>query len=129
MAFTYYLPGENGEKIEYGTNSNSVIIIGANGAGKSKLGAWIEQQDFGNVHRIGAQRNLNFKENVPLKSYSQAEDIVLFGTDEKAHQQSKGYRWGFGKEYTTKLIDDFDDVLAALIAKTNLSRDKFFEGY
>lgn len=127
LAFTYYLPGENGEKIEYGTNSNSVIIIGANGAGKSKLGAWIEQQDFGNVHRIGAQRNLNFKENVPLKSYSQAEDIVLFGTDEKAHQQSKGYRWGFGKEYTTKLIDDFDDVLAALIAKTNLSRDKFFE--
>lgn len=127
MAFTYYLPGENGEKIEYGTNFNSVIIIGANGAGKSKLGAWIEQQDFANTHRIGAQRNLNFNENVPLKSYSQAEDMVFFGTNEKSGQQNKGYRWGFGKEYTTKLINDFNDVLAALIAKTNLDRDKFFE--
>lgn len=127
MAFIYYLPNENGEKIEYGTSFNSVIIIGANGAGKSKLGAWIEQQGFESVHRIGAQRNLNFKENIPLKSYSQAEDIVLFGTDEKSNQRNKGYRWGFGREYTTKLIDDFNDVLAALIAKTNLSRDKFFE--
>lgn len=127
LAFTYYLPGENGEKIEYGTNSNAVIIIGANGAGKSKLGAWIEQQGFESVHRIGAQRNLNFQEHVPLKSYSQAEDIVFFGTDQKTNQRGKGYRWGFGKEYTTKLIDDFDNVLAALIAKTNLSRDKFFE--
>lgn len=84
MVSIYYLPDENGEKIEYGTNFNSVIIIGANGAGKSKLGAWIEQQDLENVHRIGAQRNLNFKENIPLKSYSQAEDTVFFGTDDKS---------------------------------------------
>lgn len=40
MAFTYYLPDANGNKIEYGTSSNAVIIIGANGSGKSKLGAW-----------------------------------------------------------------------------------------
>ena len=69
MAFTYFLPDENGSKEEHGTSSNAVIIIGANGSGKSKLGAWIEQNDFENVHRIGAQRNLNFNENIPLKSY------------------------------------------------------------
>ena len=60
MAFTYFLPDENGNKTEHGTTSNAVIIIGANGSGKSKLGAWIEQNDFENVRRIGAQRNLNF---------------------------------------------------------------------
>ena len=38
MAFTYYLPDENGNKVEYGTSSNAVIIIGANGSGKSKKG-------------------------------------------------------------------------------------------
>ena len=80
MAFTYFLPDENGNKTEHGTTSNAVIIIGANGSGKSKLGAWIEQNDFENVHRIGAQRNLNFNENIPLKSYSQAEDLVFYGT-------------------------------------------------
>lgn len=43
MDFTYYLPGPNNTRIEYNTSSNSVIIIGANGSGKSKLGAWIEK--------------------------------------------------------------------------------------
>lgn len=124
MAFVYYLPDENSQKVEYETNSNAVIIIGANGAGKSKLGAWIERQSMEDVHRIGAQRNLNFKENVPLKSYSQAEDFVFYGTDDKRQQSSKGYRWNWG-EYTTKLIDDFDNVLAALIALKNNDNEKF----
>ena len=67
MEYTYWLPDETGGKKEYSTNSNAVIIIGANGAGKSKLGAWIEQQSFSDVHRIGAQRNLNFNEHIQLK--------------------------------------------------------------
>lgn len=129
MAFQYYLPDENGNKQEHGTSSNSLIIIGANGSGKSKLGAWIEQQNMEDVHRIGAQRNLNFQENVPLKSYSQAEDFVFYGTDNKANQKGKGYRWNWGKEYTTRLIDDFDNVLAALIALKNNDNEKFVNQY
>lgn len=128
MAFTYYLPDENGKKSEYGTNSNSVIIIGANGSGKSKLGAWIEQQDFENVHRIGAQRNLNFKESVSLKSYEDAEDTVFWGTvEETIFKKNKSRRWGSGKGYTTTMMGDFDDVLSALIAITNLKKDSFFK--
>ena len=127
MPFTYCLPNEAGQKIEHTTDCNAVIIIGANGSGKSKLGAWIEQQDFENVHRIGAQRNLNFQEITPLKSYDQAEGTVLYGTNDKANQASKGYRWGWGKEYTTKLINDFDDVLAALIALQNNVNAEFVE--
>ena len=46
MDFTYWLPDENGNKTENKAASNSVIIIGANGSGKSKLGAWIEQQNM-----------------------------------------------------------------------------------
>ena len=129
MAFQYYLPDENGNKQEYGTSSNSLIIIGANGSGKSKLGAWIEQQNMENVHRIGAQRNLNFQENVPLKSYSQAEDFVFYGTDDKSSQKTKNHRWNWGKSYTTKLMDDFDNVLAALIALKNNDNEKFVNQY
>lgn len=54
MDFTYYLPGPNNTRIEYNTSSNSVIIIGANGSGKSKLGAWIEKNYAQNTHRIAA---------------------------------------------------------------------------
>ena len=57
MAFTYYLPDENNQKQEQTTERNSVIIIGANGSGKSKLGAWIEQQSLEEIHRISAQRS------------------------------------------------------------------------
>lgn len=132
MDFTYWLPDDQGQKQEYGTTNNAVIIVGANGAGKSKLGAWIEQQDFANTHRIGAQRNLNFNENIPLKNYSEAEDLVLYGnygTNTGAYKEKKGARWGW-REYskaTTTLLNDYEDVLAALLAKNNNEEHKFFE--
>ncbi len=102
MDFTYWLPGEQGKNQECHTTNNSVIIVGANGSGKSKLGAWIEQQSFEQVHRIGAQRNLNFNENIALKSYMQAESFVLYGTNDKelVERKKKSLRWGWGK-YTT----------------------------
>ena len=75
MAYTYWLPDESGNKVDYTTESNSVIIVGANGAGKSKLGAWIEQKDFAKVHRIAAQRGISFNKNIPLKNYTEAENL------------------------------------------------------
>lgn len=53
----YKLPNEQGQPKEYELENNSIIIIGANGSGKSKLGAWMEQQDMQNTHRVGAQRS------------------------------------------------------------------------
>ena len=37
MSYTYWLPNENGTRVDYESGSNAVIIIGANGAGKSRL--------------------------------------------------------------------------------------------
>ena len=127
MSYTYWLPDEKGNKKVITTDSNSVIIIGANGSGKSKLGAWIEQKSFREVHRIGAQRNLNFSESIPLKSYSEAEDFVLYGTNDTNSnlRESKSFRWNWGKSYTTTLMNDFDNVLAALIGLKNLDNDNF----
>ena len=125
MTFNYWLPDENGNKKIHSTNQNSIVIIGANGSGKSKLGAWIERQDMKNVHRICAQRDINLEENIPLKNYREAEDIVLFGTPNKAHQDSKIFRWGEDKYNTTKLLNDFNDVVAALISHANNDNNKF----
>ncbi|GKX67695.1 DUF4435 domain-containing protein [Inconstantimicrobium mannanitabidum] len=125
MDFKYYLPNEQGNKVECRTTSNSVIIIGANGSGKSKLGAWIEQQSFENVHRIGAQRNLNFNENISLKSYSQAESLVFYGSEDPSQRNQKNFRWNWGKSFTTKMMDDFENVLAALIAMKNNENDAY----
>lgn len=125
--YVYHLPDADGESREYETSVNSLIVIGANGSGKSKLGAWIEQQDFEGVHRIAAQRNLNFSERTPLKSYSEAEDAVFYGSSEEAYRKGKQQRWDWGKSYTTKLLDDFDDVLAVLIAQLQNENQRYVE--
>ncbi len=128
-SYKYKLPAINGEFKEYTTNDNSIIIVGANGSGKSKLGAWIEDQDLDIVHRIGAQRNLNFKPNLQLSNYDDAKNKIIYGTDDEdtVKRRDKGYRWNWGKSKTTKMIDDFDDVLAALIAMYNNETAEYFK--
>ena len=127
--YKYWLPDEDGKKRDTFTTSNSVIIIGANGSGKSRLGAWIEIQDFHSVHRIAGQRLLSFSENIPLKSYSQAEDMVFYGecNNNRAFRDKKFNRWRSNNNhgYTTAQINDFDDVLAALLSLKNNEYDKY----
>lgn len=127
--YNYKLPTINAGFKEYTTNNNSIIIIGANGSGKSKLGAWIEGEDLLDVHRIGAQRNLNFQENIPLSNYECSRNRNFYGTDNEyeIRNKDKRYRWDFGKAYTTKLLNDFDVVLAALIALYNNETSKFLD--
>lgn len=125
--YTYYLPDSNSAPQPYETPVNSIIIIGANGSGKSKLGAWIENRDFEGVHRIAAQRNINFSERIPLKSYEEAESTVLYGSADISSKRNKGPRWAWGKSYTTTLLNDFNDVLAALIAQLNNENHRYVE--
>lgn len=131
MAFKFYLPNENNQKVQYTTETNAVVIVGANGSGKSKLGAWIEQQDFSEIHRIGAQRNLNFKEDITVKNYELAEREVFWGTADpsQAKHHYKDSRWNWGNAYTTQLLDDFEKVLAALLAMHHNENDKFVSTY
>lgn len=124
-SYTYWLPGDDGKRADRTTAVNSVVIIGANGSGKSKLGAWIEQQDLDKVHRIAAQRSLNFSERVPLKSYTEAEETFFYGGTQ--YKDDKSQRWNWGKGYTTKLLDDFDAVLAALLAQVNLENQRYVD--
>lgn len=128
-SYKYKLPKTNGGIEEHTINNNSIIIIGANGSGKSKLGAWIEDQDSDIVHRIGAQRNLNFKPNLQLSNYDAAKNKIIYGTDDEdiVNRRDKGVRWNWGKSKTTKLINDFDDVLAALIAMYNNETSRYFK--
>ena len=124
MAFKYYLPDVNSAPETHETEKNSIIIIGANGAGKSHLGAWMEKQDNEKrVHRIGGQRKLNFNPTITLKNYSESINMIMYG---HSIIRNKDYKWGTN-HYTTKLIDDFENVLAALIALTNKEESAFFK--
>lgn len=86
----------------------------------------MERQNGEDVHRIGAQRSLNFSEHVPLKSYEEAEGEFFYGSPYSDHWgPDKGVRWDWGKSDTTKLIDDYDAALSALLAQQNIDRHHF----
>jgi hypothetical protein len=55
--------------------NGSLVFVGANGAGKSRLGAWIEfQSEYVNeTHRISAQKSLDMPKSVRAQSVDAAE--------------------------------------------------------
>ena len=123
---TYWMPDKNtAEPIECTSDHNSVIIVGGNGSGKSKLGAWIEMRDVMKTHRIAAQRSLVFDPNADLMAYEKAENIVISGYHEK--RDDRNHKWDWNRRNTTRLINDFDASLAAIIAKKNDQLDEFNE--
>jgi hypothetical protein len=127
MEFEYYLPDETGNPIKKKTKNNSLIIIGANGSGKSKLGAWIEERDLKNIHRISAQRSLQFGEYFHLTSLEEAENTIFYGYKEQDF--TKGRRWGWSSErkFTTTQLNDYEHVLSALVARKNCQNEGFIE--
>ena len=66
-------------------NLNNLLIIGANGAGKTRLGTWIEQNlsDSTIIHRISAQKALSLPEHATMKSLEQAEKELLWGRSDQ----------------------------------------------
>lgn len=128
LTFNINLPDENNRIRTESFENNSLIIIGANGAGKSRLGAWIEQNDIKNVHRVSAQRSLNFDDFISLKSYKQTENLLWFGVENEPHQHqmNKQQRWNYGK-FTTSMVNDYNTVLSAVLAKRNLQNDQYLK--
>lgn len=101
-------------------SENNVVIIGANGAGKTRLGVWIEQtmQDRVPVHRISAQKALNIPDFAQLRNIEQAEKELVFGrSDEFANNYYKNTsRWG--NDPVTFVLNDFEKLISLLFAKS-----------
>ena len=90
----------NGESKTISSEQN-FVIVGANGSGKSHLGAWIEQQDAnGSVLRISAQRALSIPENITIKSEENAWNKNILWL--RRISKIKGTNGNWGREYTTK---------------------------
>lgn len=104
-------------------SENNFVIIGANGSGKSHLGAWIESRDPENSLRISAQRALSIPEIVSIIGESAAFDMIHYGhsTDKRI-----GYKWDWGKQ-TTKLINDYGNVLSAVFARLTNEQKEYFD--
>ncbi len=97
-----------------------LVLIGANGSGKTRFGIWLEENNHNvvPVHRISAQKALAIPEYAPLMNAEQAEKNLLLGrADQHASVGNKrAYRWG--NEPATFLLSDYEKVLSLLFART-----------
>lgn len=124
--YSYVLPDEKNNPVPFETECHSMIIIGSNGCGKTRLGAWMEKNKPDIVHRISAQRALTFGTYIKQKSYEQAINLVICGTEKPSQQHNE--RWGWDGEkynYVSLPLNDYENVLSALVAMQVNQQEKF----
>lgn len=96
----------------------SIVVVGANGAGKTRFGVWIEKQSHETL-RISAQKSLAMPDFVSPTSLDRAEQGFYYGNDSPGqdiswlqNQGKTSYRWGNSPE--THLLSDFNSLLTLL---------------
>lgn len=72
-----FITSETGEDIDLSFNSN-LVIVGANGSGKSRFGSTLEQKNH-NSKRISAQRHLQLQEAVQKQDFESADNNLKSG--------------------------------------------------
>ena len=118
----------------------SVIIVGANGAGKTRLGAWIEmqiEQRHGNqpltpVQRIAAQKSLKMPEYSRPVSQEIADAMLRIGVHDSQFSHYKISPGSYSKmenrwqrNRVTSLLNDYEQLMISLFTNEFEASIKF----
>jgi hypothetical protein len=121
---------------------NSVVIVGANGSGKTRLGAWFEftsgQQAI--IHRVAAQRSLVLPDSVSsynvadaefgfrngIKSYSYSQENFISLRQNAATQGTQQFKRNnkWQQQPATSQQDDYGSLLILLFSEENEANSK-----
>lgn len=120
MQFNIIIPTPNTPhelSIESGA---STILVGANGAGKTRLAVFLEEQNGESAHRISAHRTLSLNPAVAKISEEMALKSLRFGRSDAyaAIGARSSSRWSGNP--ATKLLNDFDSLIQALFADQSI---------
>jgi len=113
-------------------DSKNIVIIGANGAGKTRFGTDIENRYNRQTHRISAQKSLSMPKEVSPKSKPRAESEFLYGFFNEKNPSGNlihkiGSRWG--QNPNTFLLNDYDKLMILLHTEEYEESIKFKEEY
>jgi len=94
-----------------------LVVVGANGSGKTRFGSWIEEHNYEQVHRISAQKSLSMPPSVSTTSIEVAKEDLLYGThyDNKnwlKEHGRKSNRWS--NNLNTSLLNDYEKLMVLL---------------
>ena len=122
MPFEFSVPSPDGSTPFSVEPGSSLIFVGANGGGKTRLAVQIESALKLNAHRISAHRALTLNPSVAKISERAALSGLRTGNvgEEPIVSQRVGHRWR--DNASTWLLNDFDFLIQALFAdQANLS--------
>lgn len=114
------IPTINGDQFSINDKS-SIVLIGANGSGKTRLSTWIEYNNSHiKIHRISAQKPLNMPSNVRPSELTLSQENFLYGTtnENKEWLYSNGKkhsRWGNNPEI--HFLNDFPQLMEFLMTE------------
>jgi len=118
--FTLSLPNNVNGFSEIET-SNSLLFIGANGSGKTRLGTWVEfnSPQKEKVHRISAQKSLAMPDSTTPRSIDEAVSDLLFGYPDAINQSSPSSykhtnRWQ--RKPANTMLNDFQKLMVYLFS-------------
>ncbi|MBE3142472.1 MAG: AAA family ATPase, partial [Planctomycetes bacterium] len=106
------LPNKLNSTEQVTIDSKSIIVIGANGAGKTRFGSDIEARYNDKTHRISAQKSLSMPESVSPTSKENAEKDFLYGYPDGGLIHKIGQRWG--SKPNTFLLNDYQKLMVLL---------------
>ncbi|PKP45684.1 MAG: AAA family ATPase [Bacteroidetes bacterium HGW-Bacteroidetes-11] len=95
-----------------------IVVVGANGSGKTRFGAKIEEDNHLITHRISAQKSLSIPKLVRPTSIDVARTEFFVGSKHPDKEVNNGLdykkrnRWG--NNFSTHLLDDFEKLLVLL---------------
>lgn len=110
---------KNNEQKEIKTEK-SLLFVGANGSGKTRLGTWIEMESpqKDKVHRISAQKSLTMPDSTTPTSLDRAQKDLLCGYAEAPSDEvwnyKSGHRWSF--KPAVSLLDDYQKLMVFLFS-------------
>lgn len=97
---------------------NQLVIVGANGSGKTRFGSNIEERYNKITHRISAQKSLSMPVYVSTKSKDAAYSEFRFGGwDSNNPKWSEDYGWKhqrWGNNLNTFLLNDYEKLMTLL---------------
>ncbi|NOK32350.1 AAA family ATPase [Corallococcus exercitus] len=105
------------------SQGSSIVFIGANGSGKTRLGVHLETiLPLKKAHRISAQKSLFFPDNTTLTSFEGATERLWFGTNgaptaNESFMRTMRLTSRWGGNPSTGSLNDFDALLQALFAE------------
>jgi hypothetical protein len=99
----------------------AVVIVGANGTGKTRLGSWIDLQSPQHVkaHRISAQKSLAMPDSSQTTSVLLAEADLLYGATTGTSDNARGFKLGhkWGSRAAIHPLSDFNKLMTYLFSE------------